>query len=432
VTLFVDQVRIFIKGGAGGAGVSSFIREKGLPRGKPNGGSGGSGGDVIIRASHDVASLISYSRHPHWSAENGTHGEGDLRNGAEGADEVLLVPLGTRIVLDDGTVIADLVKHDAEITIARGGRGGRGNAAFVTPRRKAPSFCEQGEYGDEMWATLELRLLADAALIGFPNAGKSTLISRVSAAKPKIADYPFTTLTPNLGMVRLEDREFLLADIPGIIEGASEGKGLGHEFLRHVERARVLVVLLDPTPLQPLSVGEQYKTLLRELAGHDEALASRTQVVVVNKMDSVSDPSGIESWAAELGIKVHLISGIAGTGLTELIHTIADRVGEHIREAPERDGFVLHRPLAVDFSITRDDETWVVTGRAATRAVNLSDLTVPEAADFAAKRLKFSGIEDALVEAGAVSGDDVRIGDVVFVFAGDGDDIDDDEDELLR
>ncbi|GBE25978.1 GTPase Obg [bacterium BMS3Bbin02] len=426
MALFVDKVRISIKGGAGGAGVASFVREKGLPRGKPNGGSGGSGGDVILRATHDVASLISYSRHPHWRASDGTHGEGDLRNGAAGEDRILLVPLGTRVVLDDGTVIADLVKHDTQITLARGGRGGRGNAAFMTPRRKAPSFCEQGEYGDELWVTLELRLLADAALIGFPNAGKSTLISRVSAAKPKIADYPFTTLTPNLGMVRLEDREFLLADIPGIIEGASVGKGLGHEFLRHVERARVLVVLLDPTPLQSLSVGEQYVALLRELAGHDETLASRTQVVVVNKMDSVSDPSEIEAWAAELGIRVHLISAIAGTGLTELIHVIADRVAEHIRKVPEREGFVLHRPLEEGFAVGRDENTWVVSGKAATRAINLSDLTVPEAADFAAKRLKFAGIEDALVEAGAVSGDDVRIGDVVFVFAGDTDDVEDD------
>jgi len=430
VTLFVDQVRISIRGGAGGAGVASYVRERGLPRGKPNGGSGGSGGDVIIRASQDVASLVSYARHPHWAAGDGTHGEGDLRNGAAGAEEVLLVPLGTQIILEDATVVADLVKNGSEITIARGGRGGRGNAAFVTPRRKAPSFCEQGEYGDELRVTLELRLLADAALIGFPNAGKSTLISRVSAAKPKIADYPFTTLTPNLGMVRLENREFLLADIPGIIEGASDGKGLGHEFLRHVERARVLVVLLDPTPLQALSVGEQYIALLQELAGHDEALASRTQVVVVNKMDSVGDPAEIESWAAELGIEVHMISGIAGTGLTELVHVIADRVSEHIREAPERDGFVLHRPLDVGFVVEREGDTWVVSGKAAMRAINLSDLTVPEAADFAAKRLKFAGIEDALTEAGAVSGDDVRIGDVVFVFSGDTDDIDD-EREIL-
>lgn len=428
--MFVDYVRIHIQGGAGGAGVASYHREHGRPRGKPDGGAGGAGGDVIIRADHGSSSLISFARHPHWKGGSGVHGEGDLRNGARGDHEILRVPLGTRVILDDGTVVADLVKHGSEIVAARGGRGGRGNYAFITTRRRAPAFCEQGEYGDELWVTLELRLLADAALVGFPNAGKSTLIARVSAAKPKIADYPFTTLTPHLGVVSVGEREFLLADIPGIIEGAADGKGLGHEFLRHVERARVLVVLLDPTSLQQLSVGEQYDILLQELAAHDPGLARRPQIVVVNKIDAVADRSDIEAWVTDKGLEVHFISAVTGAGLTGLIHTIADRVDERVRESPEREGFVLHRPLESGFTVARENETWVVSGRAAERAVNLSDLTVPEAADFAAKRLKYAGIEDALAAAGAVAGDDVQIGDIVFTFSTDTEDFEEDAEML--
>src|SRR5919106_2717069 len=283
--MFVDRVRVALRAGNGGAGVAAFERSKGRPKGKPSGGNGGPGGSVILRADPSVATLLRYQRNPHHAAAHGGHGEGDLRHGRTGDDLVLPVPLGTVVVDDHGVLIADLVTPGQEVVAVEGGRGGLGNAAFVSPSRKAPSLAEQGEYGREEWFTLELKLLADAALIGFPNAGKSTFISRVSAAKPKIADYPFTTLEPNLGVVSFDDREFVLADIPGLIEGAAEGKGLGHEFLRHTERARVLVMLLDPANTQTSPPGEQLEILRREIADYSPDLASRPSLVVMNKLD---------------------------------------------------------------------------------------------------------------------------------------------------
>jgi len=369
-----------------------------------------------VRASESVASLLRYSNQPHWSAGNGTHGEGDFRHGKAGDDLCLDVPLGTLVYDEDDTLIADLVRDGHEITVAHGGRGGRGNAAFVAPDRKAPTFAEQGEYGERVWITLELKLIADAALVGFPNAGKSTLISRVSAAKPKIADYPFTTLEPNLGVVSLGDREFVLADIPGLIEGASEGKGLGFEFLRHTERARVLVILVDPSEVQRTPYAEQLRILLNELATHSPDLVARPYLVALSKTDTLDDLAEALAWAEQAGIQLYPVSSVTGDGLDALVYAVAQEVDRHVREAPERVGFVLHRPLRSTFSVAREGDTWVVSGRAAERAVNLADLTVPEAADFSAKRLAHLGVDAALEEAGAEAGDDVRIGDIVFTY----------------
>jgi GTP-binding protein len=413
---FVDRVRIQVRGGDGGAGVASFHRQKGKPRGKPNGGSGGRGGHVVLVASADVASLLTYSRKPHWRAGDGTHGQGDLKHGAKGDDLILPVPLGTTVLTDDGTVLADLVEPGQKLIAARGGRGGRGNAAFVSAERKAPSFAEQGEYGDEAWVDVELKLIADAALVGYPNAGKSTLISRVSAARPKIADYPFTTLTPNLGVVSLGDREFVLADVPGLIEGAAAGKGLGHEFLRHVERARVLVIMLDPTSLQDVSPEVQHEVLVKEMSEHAADLGDRARLVVLNKTDTEPDTDRFDAWAIGSDLAVHKISAVTGEGLEALMHAVADEVQRHERQAPDRQGYVLHRPLAEPFTVAKENSEWVVRGRAAERAVNLDDLTVPEAADFAARRLAGLGVDTALLQAGAQPGDDVRIGDIVFTF----------------
>jgi GTP-binding protein len=421
--MFVDRVRIEVRGGDGGAGVASFRRVKGRPRGKPDGGSGGSGGSVIAVADDSTATLLRYSRRPHWRADDGTHGEGDLRHGAKGEDLVLPVPLGTVVGEESGTVIADLVEVGQRIKLVDGGRGGRGNAAFVSPQRKAPTFSEQGEYGESAWVTLEMKVLADAALVGFPNAGKSTLISRVSSARPKIADYPFTTLTPHLGVVTIDGREFAVADVPGLIEGAADGKGLGHEFLRHVERARVLVILLDPTPLQDMSYADQLDVLLRELDAHSPDLANRPRVVVVNKVDALSDTDEITAWVAQAGQDVHLVSAVTGEGIETLMHAVADAVAQHEREAPDREGFVLHRPVVAGYRVARAGDGWVVAGRAAERAINLADLTVPEAADFVAARLRRIGVEDALREAGALPGDDVQIGDITFSFNPDVDDV---------
>ena len=411
--MFVDSVTLRARGGSGGAGVSSFLRRKGLPKGKPNGGSGGGGGNVVLVADSNVPTLLRYERRPDWKAPGGTHGEGDSRHGKHGDDLRLPVPVGTVVKGEGGIVVADLVELGQELVVARGGKGGKGNAAFVSPQRKAPTFAEQGEYGEEVEVQLELKLLADAALVGYPNAGKSTLISRVSAARPKIADYPFTTLTPNLGVVSLGEREIVLADIPGLIEGAADGRGLGHDFLRHTERARVLIVLLDPSTLQTDPPSRQLEVLLTELERHDSGLASRERVIAVSKSELLDD----ESFEA-LGMHddVLRISAMTGEGVDELMYAVGDLVDQVERKTPVKEGFVLHRPLRDDFTIRKDGLVWVVEGTAAVRAVNLSDLTDPDAADFVAKRLMRSGIVDGLVTAGAEPGDDVRIGSIVFTF----------------
>ncbi len=411
--MFVDRVRVALRAGDGGAGVAAFVRRKGQPKGKPNGGNGGKGGDVILRVDTSVATLLRYQRNPHHAAEKGTHGQGDMRHGKAGEDLVLSVPAGT-VVFDEGAVmIADLVEPDQQVVAVRGGRGGRGNAAFVTPAKRAPAIAEQGEFGREEWFTLEIKLLADAALIGFPNAGKSTFISKVSAAKPKIADYPFTTLEPNLGVVTMGDREFVLADIPGLIEGAAEGKGLGHEFLRHIERARVLAVLLDPSPTQEHSPERQLEILSKEIANYSPELAARPRVNLLSK----SDLGDFADLAGRLG--AILVSAMTGEGLNTALHAIADLIDEAERVAPERKGFVLHRPLGPTFEILREGAAWRVEGIAAQRAVGFADLTMPEAADMAARRLARLGVDDALIAAGAVPGDEVRIGDLSFEFVPD-------------
>lgn len=409
--MFVDRTQVHARAGNGGAGVAAFVRAKGKPQGKPTGGNGGDGGDVIFCADEGVSTLLAYRRHPHHKAGSGAHGTGDHQHGRTGEDLVLPVPPGTTIYDESGRTIADLVEPGQQVVILKGGRGGRGNAAFVSPRRRAPSICEQGEYGAEESFTLELKLMADAALVGFPNAGKSTFIASVSAARPKIADYPFTTLEPNLGVVAVDEREIVIADIPGLIEGAAEGKGLGHEFLRHTERAQVLVILLDPaiTATQPVEV--QRDVLLRELREFSSELAQRPKVFAVTK----SDLPGAES-AAEAIPGAHLISALTGDGVKELLYAIAGLVDQAERARPEREGYVLHRPVRPQFSVERSGDVWVVEGIGAQRAVRFSDLTDPQAADMAAERLERLGVEAALAAAGADEGDTVRIGDLEFEY----------------
>jgi len=411
--VFVDRVRVNLRAGDGGAGVVSFVRAKGKPKGKPTGGNGGPGGSIYLRADPSVATLLRYQRNPHHSAGHGTHGQGDHRHGRGGDDLVLSVPLGTVVHDDQGRMIADLVEEGQEVEVVKGGRGGRGNAAFVNPSNRAPGVAEQGEYGRAEWFVLEMKLLADAALIGFPNAGKSTFISKVSAAKPKIADYPFTTLEPNLGVVSFDEREFVLADIPGLIEGAAEGKGLGHEFLRHVERARVLVILLDPSETQVRTPKEQLKILTREVGDYSPELAARPRLVLLNK----ADLGDLDGAAAALGVSP--VSAVTGAGVHEALHAIADLVDEAERVAPERKGYVLHRPLGPTFTVRREEGAWRVEGIAAERAVAFADLTMAEAADMASWRLARLGVDQALLEAGAVEGDEVRIGDISFEFTPD-------------
>lgn len=427
--MFVDRVRVHLRGGDGGAGVASFRRQKGKPRGRPEGGSGGSGGAVRVVADESVTTLLRYQRRPHHRAGAGTHGQGGLQHGKRGDDLILPVPVGTVIYRDDdGAMIADLAEPGLEVTLVHGGRGGRGNQAFVSPERRAPSFAEQGEYGDSGWFTLELKLLADAALVGFPNAGKSTLIGRLSAAKPKVADYPFTTLQPHLGVVTSGDREFVLADIPGLIEGAASGKGLGKEFLRHVERASVLVVLLDPSPIAEHSPAEQYRVLVSELHQHDPELLERPRVVVLNKAD-LGVESDVETLAGEVGEPVLAISALDGTGLDQLVHAVADLVDREATRLPHRPGFILHEPVGPGFSIRKSGGRWLVEGKAAERAIALADLTVQEAADFAAQRLDRLGVDAALRNAGALPGDEVEIGGIVFEFQEEALDAEENDDE---
>ncbi len=414
--MFVDRVRVHLRAGHGGAGVVSFQKLRGRPKGKAIGGSGGRGGAVVLRADPSMATLLTYKRNPHHEGGAGTHGQGELRSGRQGDDLILSVPLGTVVRDEAGVVIADLVEAGQQVTVLEGGRGGRGNAALVSRLHRAPNFCEQGEYGEGAWFEFELKLLADAALVGFPNAGKSTLISRVSAARPKIADYPFTTLEPNLGVVTVAGREFVFADIPGLIEGAADGKGLGHEFLRHIERARALVFLLDPSPLQTESLVRQYDVLVGELAGHSPELVQRPRVIAVNKGDLPDVVPDVEVLEDEFGQRVFAISAITGSGIEPLLHAVADAVDLAVRQAPEREGFILHRPVRSGFEVYREGNVWVVEGRVAERAVGLDDLTKPEAADYAAARLARIGVDDALREAGAVPGDEVRIGDLVFEY----------------
>ena len=402
---FVDLVQVNLRGGDGGAGAVSFRREAHVPKGGPDGGDGGSGGDVYVQADRNVASLLAYRDHPHRRAESGKHGSGNKRHGATGSDLVVSVPEGTQVKTRDGELLADLVRHGDRYLAARGGRGGRGNARFLSNARRAPGFAEQGEYGEEHWLRLEVKLLADAALVGFPNAGKSTLIAAISAAKPKIADYPFTTLEPNLGVVRFRDHEFVVADIPGLIEGAAEGRGLGHEFLRHVERARVLVLLLDLAPVDERPPAEQARVLLDELGRYRPDLLDRPRLVVGSKVDvatqELDDPDAL------------VISAVTRQGLDELMGRLGTLIGEARADEPEPEPFVLLRPVEEGFTVVRDDDgAWRVSGRGAERVVAMADLTNLEAMEYVQHRLRKMGVERALARAGAREGDTVRIGPV--------------------
>jgi len=403
---FVDEVQCNLRGGDGGAGAMSFRREAHVPKGGPDGGDGGDGGDVIVVADRNTASLLAFRDHPHRRAESGRHGQGKKRHGARGSDLAVTVPEGTVVRARDGQILADLVHHGDSFVAARGGRGGRGNARFLSNARRAPTFAEQGEFGEEHWLKLEVKLLADAALVGFPNSGKSTLISVVSAAKPRIAAYPFTTLEPHLGVVRFDGHELVLADIPGLVEGAAEGRGLGHTFLRHVERARVLVLLLDLASVEGRSPEEQERVLVDELARYRPDLLERPRLVVGSKADVAAVPfTGLQ------------ISAVTGSGLPRFLGTLATMVEEARASEPVDEGFVVHRPRESGFAIVRDaDGAYRVTGRSAERVVAMADLTNPDAVAYVQDRFRKMGVERALARAGAHEGDTVRIGEIELEY----------------
>jgi GTP-binding protein len=410
MSAFVDEAGLHVKAGDGGAGAVSFRREAHTPRGGPDGGDGGKGGDVWLVADRNSASLYAFKDHPHRRAGKGTHGQGSGRHGAAGDDLRVVVPEGTTIKDRDGTLLADLVNEGDSWIAAHGGRGGRGNARFLSNRRRAPSFAEQGEAGEERWLRMELRLMADVALVGFPNAGKSTLISSVSAAKPKVADYPFTTLEPHLGVVRMEDAEMVIADIPGLIEGAAEGRGLGHQFLRHVERARVLLVLVDLAEVDGRDPAEQEHVLLDELRRYKPELLDRPRVTVGTKADVAMLP-----WN---GLR---ISAVTGDGVRPLLGQLMGLVEEARANEPVADSFVLHAPMQEGVRIEREpDAAFSVVGRPAERAVALSDRTTADAQAYMRQRLQRLGVDRALARAGAREGDTVRIGELEFEYQPDG------------
>ena len=412
---FVDEAQIHVKGGNGGAGAVSFRREAHVSRGGPDGGDGGAGGDVCLEASVQVASLIAFEDHPHRRAGDGTHGGGKRRHGRRGEDLVVPVPEGTIVRSRDGDVLADLAVAGDRFVAAEGGRGGRGNARFLSNRLRAPAFAEQGELGEERWLELELELMADVALVGFPNAGKSTLVSTVSAARPKIADYPFTTLVPHLGVVSFDEgrSQFVIADIPGLVEGAAEGRGLGHRFLRHLSRARVLLVLADLASFD-LDPSSQVRVLLDELGRYRPELLDRPRLVVGSRADAVppGERPALDSYGGELEI-----SAVSGEGIRPLLGRLAALVDEaRVATPTPRRAVVVHRPAAGAIEVERDGGRWVVTGREALRAVAVSDLTDPDALAHVQRRLKRIGVDRALARAGAREGDTVRIGGLEFSY----------------
>ena len=427
VPTFVDRVTLHVSAGRGGHGVASVHREKFKPLGGPDGGNGGPGGSVILRVDPDVTTLIDYHHSPKRSAQNGAGGAGGHRNGAHGADLVLPVPDGTVVTDMQGNVLADLVGAGTEMVIAQGGKGGLGNAALASSKRKAPGFALLGEPGEEREIGLELKVVADIGLVGYPSAGKSSLIAAISRARPKIADYPFTTLVPNLGVVRAGDTVFTMADVPGLIPGASEGRGLGLEFLRHIERCAVLVHVVDMATMEPGRDPESdIEALQHELAQYRQDLVDRLRVAVLNKID-VPDARELVDLVREpleaRGLEVFPVSAATGEGLRELGFALARAVEEHRTALPEPEPVrITLTPRAVDdsgFTVERDpddESAFTVRGVKPERWVRQTDFTNDEAVGFLADRLNRLGVEEALAEAGAQEGDAVTIGDVTFDF----------------
>jgi GTP-binding protein len=425
---FVDRVTVHVAAGNGGHGVSSIHREKFKPLGGPDGGNGGDGGNVVLEVDPSVHTLLDFHHRPHQKAANGRPGEGSNRHGARGEDKVLHVPAGTVVSTPDGRVIADLVGAGTRVVLARGGKGGLGNAALANARRKAPGFALLGEEGEAFDAVIELKSIADVGLVGFPSAGKSSLVAAMSSARPKIADYPFTTLVPNLGVIRSGDTVYTMADVPGLIPGASTGKGLGVQFLRHVERCAVLVHVVDMATMEPgrdpESDIEALEHELAEYGGDELDLVGRLRIAVLNKID-VPDARElvdlVRTTLEKRGLEVHAVSAATGEGLTEFGYALARAVEEHRASLPAMEpARVTITPKAVDdtgFTVERDpedDEAFVVRGVRPERWVRQTDFTNDEAVGFLADRLNRLGVEEKLAKAGAHAGDAVTIGPVTF------------------
>jgi GTP-binding protein len=422
-----DKARIFVQGGPGGNGCLSFRREAHVPRGGPDGGDGGHGGDVVLACDDSLRDLQSFKRRAHYKADRGRHGEGALRHGRDGEDLVVRVPPGTQVTGLDGA-LHDLVVPGRRAVVARGGSGGRGNKRFAGPVHQAPRFAERGLPGEEGWIELRLKLLADVGLVGLPNAGKSSLLARMTRAAPKVADYPFTTLEPVLGTLDDGERQLVLADIPGLIEGASGGAGLGHEFLAHVERTRVLVHVLDLAPVDGSDPERNHATVERELAAHDARLAELPRILVLSKADLVPPAvaeAAVAAWRARLGgdVPVLVTSSATGRGLTELGRELFRRVPRaepapqaRLAAAEDLAEHRVFRPAAGrGFRVERTGESaFRVTGEPVERLVARHDLDNEDALVHVERRLHRMGVVRALEAAGFEPGDDVEIGGVVF------------------
>jgi GTP-binding protein len=419
--VFYDQAKIYVKGGDGGNGIVAFRREKYVPEGGPSGGDGGSGGNVIFEADEGLRTLVDFRYQRHYKADRGEHGQSKNMHGANAGDLMVRVPVGTVVKdAETGEFIADLTVHGQRELMAKGGRGGRGNARFAGAANKAPGFAEKGEPGADRWVRLELKLLADVGLIGFPSVGKSTLISVVSAAKPKIAEYHFTTLTPNLGVVRVDDgRSFVMADIPGLIEGAHTGAGLGHDFLRHVERTRVLVHVLDISGSEGRDPLDDFAVINRELALYNPVLARRPQVIAANKMDLPGAEENLAQLRESLGREYEIfpMSAAIGEEVQPLVYRLAGML-DNIEEPPELTD--VERVVRVDegprFTINREDGVFVVGGKEIERHYAMTDFNNEEAVKRFQRIIKLMGIEDELRRQGAKEGDTVRIGELEFDY----------------
>ncbi|WP_110927076.1 GTPase ObgE [Bacillus massiliglaciei] len=427
--MFVDQVKIYVKGGDGGNGMVAYRREKYVPKGGPAGGDGGNGANVVFEVEEGLRTLMDFRYKRHFKAPRGEHGMSKNQHGRNAQDMVVKVPPGT-VVKDEDTqeVLADLVEHGQRAVVAKGGRGGRGNSRFATPANPAPEIAENGEPGQERSIIMELKVLADVGLVGFPSVGKSTLLSVVSAAKPKIAEYHFTTIVPNLGVVETEDnRSFVMADLPGLIEGASEGVGLGHQFLRHIERTRVIVHVIDMSGLEGRDPYEDYLTINKELKEYNLRLTERPQIIVASKMDMPDSSENLEQFKEKLTEEYPIfpISSVTREGIRELLFAVADKLEETpefpLNHESEETGVhrVLYKHASQDeeFDITREpDGSFVVSGFKVERLFKMTDFTREDSVRRFARQLRSFGVDEALRKRGAEDGDIVRILEYEFEF----------------
>lgn len=428
---FIDEITIRVQAGAGGDGAMSYQREKYKPKGKPDGGNGGHGGSIVLRVDPQVSTLRELAREPHRTAPAGGNGSKRDKVGRDAEDVVIAVPNGTEVRAEDGELLADLVGAGTEFVVARGGRGGRGNASFITTRRRSPAFAERGEPGEQRTVQLTLKVLADVGLAGFPNAGKSSLLRAVTAATPEVAAYPFTTLSPQLGVADAAGR-IVIADVPGLIEGASEGRGLGHAFLRHLERCPVLCVLLDPTDPERMP-GIALPALLDELEAYDPALAARVGLVAITKAD-LATPEQLDAARNAATARDHVvISAETGDGLPELLERLQGLVAAARATRTDRSRRLIRiRPASAKVAVrAAGTAAWQVECEAAERLLRRFDPSNPDALAYLQDRFDSLGIDAALEAAGARAGDDVRLGELVFTYTPDHGFDDEHEDEPI-